>query len=264
MGYYTPSNSGDRAFKRHADGVFEFVTIPDSYDRITLTGINNFDDLVGSASATERGLTIQWGFKLTGGSQGTYTRIVFADLDSDPFYRVEVNGLNSLGNLVGRSSSYGGFVNVGGVFSAMQFPGAPFTTPYGIAWDGTVVGCYSQVGTGVVAFLRGPHGNFLALRIANAQYACARGINNAAGKIVGDYQDTSGKWHGFVYDYLSDLGAASSSAVGSRTVPVQVVDYPGATRTVVTGIDGPEVITGWANLSNGTTISFIGTPQPLP
>ena len=259
VGYYSPPNSGDRAFKRHANGVFEFVTIPDIYDRMTLTGINNFGDLVGFASSTDRGITIQWGFTLTG-SQGTYTRIIYADLDRDPFYRVDVNGLNSAGDFVGRSSSYGGFVNIGGVFSAVQFPGAPFTTPYGIAWDGTVVGCYDQVGTGVIAFLRGPHGNFLGLKIANAPYVCARGISNAAGKIVGSYQDTAGKFHGFVYDYLSDLGTASVGAVGARTVPVQVVDYPGATRTVVTGIDGPGMITGWADLSNGATISFIGTP----
>jgi hypothetical protein len=264
VGYYTAANGSAAAFKRHANGVFEIVTIPEFYDRIVLTGINNFGDLVGSASSTEHGITIEWGFKLTGGSQGTYTKIIYADFDSDPFYRVQVNGLNSIGDFVGHSSSYDGFVNTGGVFSAMRFPGASFTTPYGIAWDGTVVGCYGQVGAGVIAFLRGPHGNFLALKIANASFVCALGISNAAGKIVGNYQDTTGKMHGFVYDYLSDLGIASIGAAGARTIPVQIVDYPGATRTVVTGIDGPDGITGWADLSNGTTISFIGTPQPLP
>src|SRR2546430_2388349 len=132
--------------------------------KIVLNGINNNGDVVGSASFSFHGFTSVQRFKLSGGSNGTLEYIAYPDSD-DPFANTFVYGLNNGGDAVVRESNFGGFVYSGGTYSAIAFPGVTsfLTTPYGIAFDGTVVGCYSSPQGRQVPFLPGSPGRFLSL-----------------------------------------------------------------------------------------------------
>ena len=69
------------------------------------------------------------------------------------------------------------------------------------------------------------------------------GVNNA-GQIVGEYEDSSGIEHGFVYvngEFITVSGGGD-----------------GLYGSVVTGIDNAGQITGWYNDADGNAFGFIG------
>ncbi len=137
-------------------------------------------------------------------------------------------------------------------------PGAQSTVPYGIAADGSIVGCAVKHNQ-VFVFVRGPQDNYQTFHIPNAPASnnqCAYGINNVAHLIVGFYIDSAFIYHGFTYDYL----AGSSGVADEAPISVNTVDYPGATITVIAGVNDKGEITGNAVLPTGSYFGFIGTP----
>ena len=236
----------------------QFVVPADRY-KIGYRGINNFGDLIGSISYNDR-------FPVTAGALYRNGQLV-RRYDFD-FPDTTVDGLNSGDVVVG-----GNVIDDGTALTWVDYPGAAGTKLYGIGWDRTVVGCFfflppgSPSGTPLSkAFLRGPKGKFLELRIPNAVTSCAYAINEAAGEIAGVYQETlGGPVHGFVYDYAADLMTLEGAGgVAPKTIPIKVVDYPGAESTTVRGINGKGVVVGWANTKGGTPFGFIGTPVSTP
>ncbi len=263
VGHYTLTRDwGTHAFKRHANGTMERVELYELYyDSLVLNGINNFGEMVGTGAFYERGWSAVYAFE-AGGSPRT---IKYFGYPSDDVFPEEYGvAINSAGHIVGRLRGDGGptisYLKIGSDYQEITFPNGDATTVYGIAADDTVVGCGRRGSE--FPFLRGPKGNYLELIIPGAQSACALGISDPAGKIVGRFEDIAGKWHGFVYDYLTDLRPTEMAVSAVRNIPVQVVDYPGAVRTEVTGINGKGVIVGWAIMpgKDKAAISFTGTP----
>ncbi len=264
VGWVRPKAGVPFGFKRDANGVLEApIADPENLSGTYATGINNFGEITGWYEISTSGLSETFGFELTGGVRGTYMTI---DLSHDYPYSTVINGLNNLGDFVGTRTGppSGAFASIAGIVTSVQFPGAFETTANGIGWDDSIVGCANR---GAFAFVRGPHENFLKLEVAGAQKTCALGINEAAGKIVGYYQDavggTGAPYHGFIYNYASDLRFTSQlSAAAVRSIPVQAIDYPGAIGTRVTGINSKGTIVGWAEMADGFVVSFTGTPLP--
>ena len=233
------------------------INYPHRNNATVLTGINEHGEIVGYCR--ERNGVAIHGFLLTGGPQGTYKSI-----DVRPGWETYVYGINNLGDFAGEISGAGethGFVNIGGIVTQIDVPGAASTRATAVAWDGTVVGRYYTSSGGDLGFLRGPKGKFLRFKVANATFTAPMGINNEAGQIVGWYRDTSDVVHGFVYDYVADLTAlANGTEPAVRTVPVRTVDFPGAGHTEISGINATGVIVGSA-YGPGAAFGFTGTPK---
>lgn len=253
-GNVVPANRG---FKRDANGVFEYPIIAPTDDTHTTiaTGIDDSGTIVGYSFDQQNNFH---GFLLTGGKHGDFTTI-----DEPPGPSTWVFGINNLGDFAGATGPglpLHGFVSRSGIVTQIDFPGALGTEANAVASDGTVIGCYGTA-SGAFAFLRGPKGNFLGLQVAGAAQTCALGISNEAGIIVGYYRDSSNGYHGIVYNYVADLAVRGDGASGSaRSVPVEVIDYPGAIQTELTGINAQGVIAGWAQPAKGYGFSFIATP----
>jgi hypothetical protein len=95
-----------------------------------------------------------------------------------------VTGINNLGDFVGSHGPQfpgtNGFVSHNGVVSPVLVPGATGAIPFGIAWDGTIVGIAGNRKHGDFGFLRGPAGRFKLFTIAGSTLLAVRGINNVA------------------------------------------------------------------------------------
>lgn len=258
VGFFLSPDSRQRGFKRHANGAFEPIIHPLAMNRLTVpAAINIYGVIAGNYTVYDENLQMP--------QMRAFLRVAetFTDIGSG-----EINGLNNHGHLAGNSwymEGPRGFITVDGTTTEFVCPGAKETRAEGIASDDTVVGACGQWGA-YVAFLRGPKGNLLKFQVSGATQTVATGINNAAGKIVGYFDEPSGRRHGFIYDYLADLvSLGSADGRAARTVPVQVIDLPDAHWTHITGINSQGVIVGhvdwiWTLKRNGS--SFIGTPTP--
>ena len=209
VGGVRPTPAGDFPFWRSSTGEMHFPVAPPQFYYWELLGINNFGDVVGSYYVVNAISYVDgYGFVIRDGTPST---IGLSDVPFHP--RTSVAAINENGDLVGDyiNSTLGhvGFVKVGSAVTTLQFPGAATTSAYGIAWDRTIVGCFNRPNSGGLfnAFLRGPKGNYLELKIAGADGVCAMGINNAAHKIVGFAQfhktGIQPNYRGFVWDYSS-------------------------------------------------------------
>ncbi len=241
-----------RGFKRNVNGVFDRpIDDPNAGTFITVaSGINDSGVIVGYYfnQYINNGMGAFSGFLLYKG--------VFTDYFVNPYMKksgeTKIYGINNKGDFVGQVDvSSRGFVSINGLASGLNYPGAVWTIPHGIGADGTIVGYFIKNGM-ESGFMRGPAGQYMAIRIPGALGTRAFGVNNAAHKIVGAYT-TSGYTHGFVYDYITGV--------------ITTVDWPGSTmadNTVVTGINSQGDIVGWAQPVGGSPrlpFSFIGTPQ---
>jgi hypothetical protein len=246
-------------FVRHANGQLQFPIRV--FDSTLLTGIANHGEIVGWYSFTTQGLSSIRGFTFGNGNW----RVI--DVSNGFFPRTKLAGINAKGDLVGVADAgdggNDGFLLSKGTVTWLTLPGGDAVAPHGIASDGTIVGCSYLTGNATAPLVRGPKGNYLGLAITGAQTACANGINNAFGKIVGSYAKTlNGPSHGFIYDYVTDLTQSEPvNGLPVRTIPIQVIDYPGAQSTVINGINAQGVIVGWAKGMDGADFAFIGTPE---
>ncbi len=235
-----------RGFKRDADGVIEFPIIePDDNSFYTeVLGINDSGTVVGYYGAT--GFQ---GFIRSGG--------VFTTISYQPGGNTVVAAVNNKGDFAG---SFGfqfypehGFITINGVMTQIDGPDGKGAGVYGLAEDGSSVGFCSQGG-----FMRGPKGNYRILTLASGLAPAPTGINNEAGVIVGVYEESPNAVHGFVYNYL-----AASAPDSSAPIAITTVDFPGATVTVIDGVNSKGQLSGWAQTcagSCGSRFGFIATP----
>jgi probable HAF family extracellular repeat protein len=147
-------------------------------------------------------------------------------------------GINNKGVIVGNFFSVEGFVDgfafETNTFTYVTVPGSGFLRGFlnAVNDKGDAVGGFDDPDTGVVhSFLRDRNGriSILADPEADALDTEALGINNQ-GTIVGFYDDAGGVRHGFIL---------------SRGV-YTIYDYPGAVRTLLTGINNHGQIVGIA------------------
>lgn len=97
-------------------------------------------------------------------------------------------GINDSGQLVVDSSS-GYFLDIGGVFTRIEVPGSYWTSAFGINDSGQIVGGYDGAGCPPSSFDCGfldTGGAFTTILPSDARATYAYGINNE-GQIVGDY-----------------------------------------------------------------------------
>ena len=161
---------------------------------------------------------------------------------------------------------YHGFLDAGGTYTTLDYPGAIYTYAYGINASGQIVGTYTN----------GPYHGFvysggtytLTLDDPSAtSITFAQGIN-ASGEIVGYYQNSSTGYHGFLYgggsyNTLDDLSGTAGSTLAhginaSGQIVGEYVDSGGTSHgflysggTYITLTD-PFAISGDPNHTNGT------------
>src|SRR5262245_55818296 len=142
-----------------------------------------------------------------------------------------VYGINNAGAIVGTynptSGSQSGYVLKNGHVTNITWPGAAFTSGYGISDTGSVVGAYAMDLFSAEQGFSWTNGNFVNLTFPGSLATYATGIN-INGQIVGSYQDGAGTFHGFLH-----------SATGYVSI-----DYPGAQSTVVAQINNNGAMVG--------------------
>jgi hypothetical protein len=257
--YYSPTDDTYYGFKRDANGVFELgIDYPSPNIGTFATAINSSGDIYGFSYEFP---LLKHGFVRKGGKNGVFTTI-----DVPPGPSTLIFGANNRGDFVGLITDRNGpdisFSSIAGVVTLFQ-PLGLGGQPNGIAADGSIVGFYYPQ-NGTAGFLMGPKGNSFGFEVENSikGTTVATGINNEAGKIVGNYSDLQDNLHGFVYDYRADLAALDDRSQNTfLTVHVQTVDYPGAVSTWISDINSKGQIVGLAS-TIGHFFTFIGTPTP--
>ena len=185
----------------------------------------------------------------------------FTTVDVGSGNQTEITGINYKGDLVGMVNfGASGFVIVGGVVTQFTVPGWDTTSAYGIAADGTVVGCATKSGQQIF-FVRNARGGIRLFEVQGALGTCAHGINNGAGAIVGFYQTAQGPpGHGFLYNYRANPAMDNLALV--ETPPVTTINYPNSQNTQLMGINDKGAIVGYASLSGvGQFFGILATPQ---
>ena len=251
--YYKAGPYGWQGFKRDANGVFEFPIRTETGYNFMANGINDFGEIVGTYDGLH-------GFVLTGGLKGTYTTV-----DLQHGGQTQVNGVNDSGDIAGLVSGLQtgthAFAIISGVTTLFDVPRAISTLATDIAKDGTVIGIYTSTRDLEAGFLRGPKGKVLGFKVQDSYRTDPWGISNAAGVIVGSYQDRQYRYHGFVYDYVSDLATSEQAGAGFRTVTVTTVDYSPTQDTYLTGVNADGIVTGYSSAPQNCWKSFVGIPQ---
>ena len=180
-------------------GTFTTLDYPAAgVDHTTANKINNSGSIVGVYRISgSPGI----GFLYQG---GTYTTVNVPA----PGCCTHDNGINNAGNIVGQykspnaSAPHQGFIDVGGVFTTLDYPGATDTWAEDINNHGDVVGFYST-GTAANGFLY-DGATFSTISYPGAAASEALGINDQ-GDVVGGYQDSSGVIHGFLATPISTI-----------------------------------------------------------
>jgi probable HAF family extracellular repeat protein len=116
-------------------------------------------------------------------------------------------------------------------FTQIDVPGAMFTAAFGINDRGQIVGVFADAG-GVVHGFLSDNGNFTQIDVPQINFPDAPGTQafgiRERGQIVGGFPDARGALHGF----LSDQGLFTQ------------IDFPGATETLLVGINNRGQIVG--------------------
>jgi uncharacterized membrane protein len=243
-GYILPDQS------RHGfldvSGVFTSIDDPNATSGSENVGINDSGQIVGAydLNPPEAGHVFEGshGFLDSG---GTFTTI------DDPTAGVTSttpHKINNSGNIVGvyRTGGPGiGFLDVGGVFTDVNFPGGTGTHANGINNAGNIVGQYK-------ATTNGPHhgfldtaGTFTTVDFPGSTNTIASAINSF-GNIVGFY-DLNGR-----FGFLDKGGVFSTIA------------FPGATGTEVYGINDQGDVVGAYQDQGGVIQGFEAIPVPEP
>jgi probable HAF family extracellular repeat protein len=167
-----------------------FTTIVDGSDTATYTlGINNAGLIVGAAGS----LGVTRGFELRGQK--------FKAISPPPggWIYVDATDINTFGVIVGwTEGNPNGFLDKGGKFQTINYPGSTQTEVWGINDSGTAVGWYESCtpACGIHGFAVRA-GKYLSIDYPNAIYTAAFGIN-AAGQVVGGYELAENAYQGFV------------------------------------------------------------------
>jgi uncharacterized membrane protein len=227
-------------------GMFTTIDDPSATSGSEAVGINNSGQIVGAydLNAPEAGHVFEGahGFLDNG---GTFTAI---DDSTSGVTSTTPIKINDSGNIVGvyRTNGPGnGFLDVGGVFTDVNFPGGVGTHDNGINNTGEIVGQYKDT-------LNGPHHGFLdnagvfsTIDFPGATKTIASAINSF-GDIVGFY-DLNGRF-GFL-----DKGGNFVT-----------ISFPGAAGTEVYGINDQGDIVGAYQDQSGVIHGFEAFPVPEP
>jgi YVTN family beta-propeller protein len=163
-------------------GVFTTVDVPGAIGT-TASGINNLGQIVGSYLDTNQ---LSHGFSLI---NGVFTTI------NDPAFPEGINGLfdSDFGLIVGNGvDSKGvthGFTLSNGVFTTFDFPGANFTLPLDVNFNGSeIVGAYAlpSFPVNTLAGFTYVNGVFTSVTFPESASTALNGVNNT-GQIAGTY-----------------------------------------------------------------------------
>jgi hypothetical protein len=225
--YFTPPSSTSGAFI----GINDSGVISGSYT----TSFGNFGVLLNSGAYTTISApgAIQNGLYYLFSGSGT-----------------QVSGINDNGVIVG-SEGDAGFVDSGGTFANISYPGAVFTSPYGINDSGIVSGTAAFASNNVIThdgFLYNTSTNtFTAITYPGATNTIVQGINDS-GEVVGFYT-LAGQTSGFTY-----LNGTYASLM-----------YPGSNLTELFGISNNGILSGTYTCASGPCASdpaFFAAPTP--
>lgn len=207
------------SFLRDSGGNFTTFGFPSSCSTIAYS-IDNSGQIVGSYTNSCSGSNQS--FQLAGGN---FTPIAIPGSQSD-----EALGLNNAGDIVGTYGTANPFVeNHGYLLSAgslttIDAPGATVTRAQGIndPPSKTIVGVYAD-GGGVSHGYMLAGGNFTTIDVPGAISTAPYKINNN-GQIVGSYQDSTGRFHGFLATPLP-CGGSCGIASNFNGTPIPGGDF---------------------------------------
>lgn len=223
--YYGTSWAG---FVRFRDGHLSGpIRVPESLFTLAY-GINNLGTLCGYYTTSD---SFSHGFFVSGAA--------FTEYDVPNSTYTSIFDLNDAGDFCGSAgfgTEYEAFVSIGGTVTAFTVAGSPYTDAYGINNLNQCVGTYSS-GDEVHSWLREADGTITFLKDPpNAFYTIVTGINDR-GWMVG-------------YDWLRPQ---TYRGLFYRT-PTKAVEfeYPGASYTTFSAINGHGVICGYYQNSSGS------------
>ena len=267
-----------------ADYTFETIEVPD-VDFLEVAASNDFGDYAGNTRSPDDDKII--GFTLIDNVFKTYD---FKGSVKTNFYGLD-NAGKAVGHYKGADGLYHGVVLENGKLIQYDFPGAVQTFIYGIsdhtgALSGNIVD-----ETGVT---RGFSGD-LVITFPGAVKTYADFVN-AAGVIVGSYEDTDGMPHGFMrnpdgsfitidvpdtpdlrfifVNAINDVGVVVFRAKAVDDIQrsyilipgqeLQELRFPGSVNTVVRNINQDGSIIGYYDSTDGRRLGFVGQPTTQP
>jgi hypothetical protein len=170
---------------------------------------------------------------------------IFHSLMMPGVQNTEVQGINTLGQMVGRYTDQGG-TDHGFLYDSSHFTTVdnPFssgpTTLYDINDTGVIVGSWMSLGDPRLRGLAGPIGSMKVVDFPGAFHTEVLGINTG-GDIVGYWVAPNAPWPSY-HGFRSSKGSLIS------------LDYPGAVATVAFGIDDNGDIAGWYYTDGGAVM----------
>ncbi len=235
--YYLSSDNSTHGFI-WKEGKFTQVEYPSSGYAV-LYGVNDDETAVGIYLGSEG---VAHGFSQT--NDGTITKI-----DYPGAFATYATGINNDGVITGfyGSDPFHGYTLSNGSYSSFDYPTATsgWTCPYGINDSGDIAGYYRIYSSGAYNSFSLIDGTYATLNFPEATATkAANGINNL-GTIVGDYTDSDGRGHGFLY---SDDTYTS-------------FDYPGGSLTTLNGINTVGMLAGTYYGTDGKIHGFLATPH---
>jgi uncharacterized membrane protein len=217
-------------------------------------GINRNGEIVGSYYTPDDKGQREHGFLLRGG--------VFSRIDVPGAIATLAIGINSSGDIAGHylsatSDIRHGFVLHAGAFLTIDYPGSKYTEAWRINDSGQIAGRYVGVDGNFHVYLLS-NGRFTsfdypnALQTAPAGYSHVGGLNNFA-DVASDYASSApfqqlNKLNGNVHGFVSSGGAFTS------------FDFPGASGTIVFGINDDGKVVGTYENPDGTFHGFLRNP----
>ncbi len=177
----------------------------------------------------------------------------FATIRKPGAVATQVHGLDDLGRIVGdyldKNGRYHGFLWVNRRFTTIDVPRAAGTTLMGINDRGDTVGLYLETDGSMHAFFRSARGRVTTIGAPNAKLTFPVDINDR-GQIAGFTTDTlplpdATDVHGFVL---------TNGPTGAFTR----IDFPGAPRTIVLGMNDRGSVTGVYANPNASPTSAAG------
>lgn len=232
------------------DFSFRTFDAPDAAQYGTvLSGINAGGMLVGSYVTGRTPMTRYTHYFTSDGTSVSPTE------PDTPVANHGAHGLNDDGVVVGTERNHGA-VRTRGTWSTFDAPNCSgFTVGRGINNGAEIVGsCDASGGSALFGFWRSADGSeFMAVEVPGAAATTPRAINGQS-TIVGEYT-LAGQTHGFYFD-------------GSYVT----IDFPGALRTYLTGIDNSGNIVGYyygadshahGLIWEGSTFRTIDVPEAI-
>jgi hypothetical protein len=211
------------------------INVPNSTGTFA-QGVNVYNDVVGYAQGVDSQQTVGFVYK-----QGEYGLLLFPHADGS----TRGFGINDLrevvGDFLGTDGYRHGFMEADGKYTQYDLAlGSASTSIFGVNNGGAFVG---TVGSEGFVNIGGKVTEFYA---SGTDLTYANAINNS-NQVVGQYQDSSGNWHGFSFDVTTSV--------------VTPINYPGATQTIVVGINDASVVSGYYQIgkgpNQGSYVSFV-------